>query len=147
MKILAWVALTATTMYAAAPVAAQSTLTLSGDPQAMVISMAVAGSQPDGAVDEGTSYSLVAQEILGIDAQLDALMPPGTALYVQLEPPAASLGAGSVALDTSPRRLVSGVAPGTYNGLSIQYRFTATVEAGVVPMSSRKVTFTITTSP
>jgi hypothetical protein len=147
VKELALLAIGMALHAAAAPAAAQSTLTLSGDPQAMVISTAEAGSQPNAVVDEGTSYSLVAQEILGIDAQLDALMPPGTSLYVQLEPPAASLGAGSVALDTSPRRLVSGIVPGTYNGLSIRYQLTATVEAGVVPMSSRTVTFTITTSP
>lgn len=130
------------------PVRAQvASLTLSGDPQAMVISTAVPGFGPDPVWDEGTTYSLTATEPSAIEVQLDAALPPGVTLEVQLEPPPGALGAGAVALSTTPQVLVSSIPAGTYSGLGISYRLTATVGAGVVPLSSRNVTFTLTSTP
>lgn len=128
------------------PVRAQE-MTLSGDPQALVIATAVAGLGPDPVWDEGTTYSLMTTATSSIEAQLDAPLPPGVTLSLQLEPPPGALGAGTVALGTVPQVLVSSIPAGTYSGLGIRYQLTATVAAGVVPVSSRRITFTITDAP
>lgn len=125
----------------------ESMLTLSGDPQPLVISTAVAGFGPDPVWDEGTTYSLTVTEPSAVEAQLDAPLPPGVTLLVQLEPPSGALGAGPVALSSTPQVLVSSIPVGTYTGLGIRYQFAARVEAGVVPVSSRRITFTITSAP
>lgn len=127
--------------------AQESSLTLSGDPQALVISTAVAGFGPDPAWDEGTTYSLTATATSSIEAQLDSPLPAGVTLRVQLEPPAGALGAGAVVLSTTAQVLVSSIPAGTYSGLGIRYELRATVEAGVVPLSSRRVTFTLVETP
>lgn len=120
-----------------------STLTLSGDPQALVISSAVAGFGPDPVTDEGTTYSVVAEDLSRITGQLDAPLPTGVTLLVRLEPPTGALGQGWVTLGTTAQVLVSSILPGTYSGLGIQYQLRATVAAGVVPLGSRAVTFTV----
>lgn len=132
----------------AQPLSAQvSSLTLSGDPQAMVISTAVAGFGPDPAGDEGTTYSLTATEPSRIEVQLDAPLPPGVTLQLQLEPPPGAIGAGAIELNTAPQVLINSIPAGTYTGLGIRYQLTATVGAGVVPLSSRTVTFTLIGTP
>jgi hypothetical protein len=52
-----------------------------------------------------------------------------------------------VELGTSPRVLVSDIPAGTYIGLGIRYRLSAATEAGIVPISSRAITFTVTSTP
>lgn len=131
----------------AVPMVAQASLTLSGDPQALVISSAVAGFPPDPVFDEGTAYSIVAEELSAIEVSVDAPLPAGVTLHVQMEPPPGALGAGSVEVGTTPRVLVSSILPGTYRGLGIRYQLAAGVDAGVVPISSRRVTFTVTPNP
>lgn len=127
--------------------AQESSVTLSGDPQALVISTAVAGFGPDPAWDEGTTYSLTSAATSSIEGQLDSPLPSGVTLRIQLEPPPGALGAGSVELTTTPRVLVSSIPAGTYSGLGVRYELRATVQAGVVPLSSRRITFTLVETP
>lgn len=119
------------------------TLTVSGNPQAMVIATAVAGAAPDAAEDQGTTYTLTTGSISRIEGHLEAALPTGVGLWVNLEPPLGGLGAGWVQLTTTPQVLVSSILPGTYNPQTIRYRLTATVEAGVVSLNSRQVSFTL----
>lgn len=149
MSRIAWLiaGILAASSTVALPAAAQSVITLSGNPQALVISTAMAGFGPDPVTDEGTTYSVTVEATSSIVAEVDAPLPAGVSLRVRLEPPAVALGAGDVELITSPRVLVSSIPPGTYTGLGIRYELTATVQAGVVPIGSRSVTFTITSSP
>lgn len=132
----------------AQPVRAQvAALTLSGDPQALVISTAVAGFGPDPAWDEGTTYSLTITETSRIEAQLDSPLPTGVTLRVQLEPPPGALGAGAVTLSTTAQVLASSIPAGIYSGLGIRYELRATVGAGVVALSSRRVKYTVVGTP
>lgn len=141
------VMLTVPLLFAQSLDAQTSSLTLSGDPQPLVISTAVAGFGPDPAWDEGTTYSLTAAQTSSIEAQLDSPLPAGVTLRVQLEPPAGALGAGAVVLSTTAQVLVSSIPAGTYSGLGIRYELRATVEAGVVPLGTRRVTFTLVETP
>lgn len=141
-------ALTILLLLQAQPVQAQeSAMTISGDPQALVIATAVAGFGPDPVWDEGTTYSLTATATSSVEAQLDSPLPAGVTLRVQLEPPPGALGAGAVVLSTTAQVLVSSIPAGSYSGLGIQYQLRATVQAGVVPLSSRRVTFTLVETP
>lgn len=119
------------------------TLTVSGNPQALVISTAIAGAAPDPAEDQGTTYSVSTGAISRIEAHLEAALPPGVGLWVNLEPPLGAIGAGWVQLTSTPQVVVSSILPGTYSGRGIRYRLTATVQAGVVSLNSRQVTFTV----
>lgn len=127
--------------------AQESTLILSGDPQTLVIFTAVAGFRPDPLWDEGTTYSLTTTGTSSIEAQLDSPLPPGVTLRVQVEPPPGALGAGVVTLSTTAQVLASSIPAGTYSGLGLRYELSTTVAAGVVPLSSRRVTFTLVGTP
>lgn len=127
--------------------AQEGTISVSGDPQPLVIQSATPGLSPDPAQDVGTTYSLTASEVSAIEARLDAPLPAGVQLQLRLTPPPGGVSAGAVALSTSPRLVVTSIPAGSYGGLTIQYELVATVAAGVVSMSTRQVIFTITTAP
>lgn len=124
--------------------AQQSSLTVSGDPQALIIRVAFAGLSPEPARDEGTVYSVSVTEFSDIVAQLDAPLPAGVTLLLQLEPPPGATGGGAVSLSTVPQTVVRSIPPGSYSVLGVIYELRATVGAGVVPISSRQITFTLT---
>jgi hypothetical protein len=84
---------------------------------------------------------------LGIVGQLDAPMPSNTALRITLAAPGGATSVGPVDLAMTPQTLVRALPLGTFSGLSITYEFRAVVEAGVVPTTSRTVTFTVTAVP
>lgn len=120
-------------------------LSVSGSPAPFTITTAVAGTEPTPITNSVTTYYVRARHPAGarkITGQLDAPMPLGTTLTVQMvaSPGATSLGA--VSLDATVRDLVINIdrEPGTSYGIT--YVFTATVAAGVVPTQIRTVTFT-----
>lgn len=120
-------------------------LSVSGSPAPFTVTTAVAGAEPAPITNSVTTYYVRARHPGGarkISAQLDAPMPLGTTLTIQLvaSPGATSLGA--VSLDATARDLVINIdrEPGTTYGIT--YVFTATIAAGVVPTQTRTVTFT-----
>jgi hypothetical protein len=119
-------------------------MTLSGDPQVLIIRSAIAGFSPDPAQDGGTVYSIEVAETSDIVAQLDGAMPPGVTLRISLETPTGATGTGTVSLSTAPQALVRSIPPGTYTALGIVYELSATVAAGVVSLDARQVVFTVT---
>lgn len=129
--------------------AAQLSIVVNGAPGPLSIVTAVAGSQPAPVTDGSTTYTATIKLSRGASAritgQLDANMPAGTTLTVSLSAVGGGTSAGAVALDVTPRNLVSNIgntgnktATGT-----ITYKFTATTGAGVVAAAGRTVTFTI----
>jgi hypothetical protein len=128
---------------AAPDAAAQSaTLTLSGDPGALSITSAMAGSPPSSVTNAATTYSLSTSYVFTrITARLDAALPAGTTLAVTLVQPTGGQTMGTITLSTADQNLVTSIPVGTYTGLGITYRLSATSAAGVLALASRTVTF------
>gem|GEM_PF-840503 len=97
------------------------------------------------AKDSSTSYSFFTTEKdRKITGALSQNTPQHTVLKVKLQAPSGSSSAGSVQLSTSPRDLVTGIAVTQGKNLPITYTFSATKDAGTVPMKQFTVTYTIT---
>ena len=117
-------------------------LAFSGSPS-LVISSAIAGNAPTSASASG-SYAITTNETdRTITAELDVDMPAGLALFTTLAAPGAGTSAGPVALSTMAQVVVTGIEPVEASGLAVNYGLTATTSAGVVPSTSRTVTYTI----
>ena len=124
---------------------AQTTISLSADPQMLIVSEAVAGSTPHPATDATTTYSLDLGQTSSILARLDGPLPTGVTLRIRLFPPAGAADMGVVTLTTLSQTVVASIPAGTYTGYGITYELSATVEAGVVPLNVRQVVFEIVT--
>lgn len=136
-----------TAVWPAEPSAGQ-TLQASGDPGVLAVSSAIAGQEPDPVSDASAAYDLLDAEAGSkITGRLDAPLPEGVALQVTLEPPPGASGEGPVTLTTTDQELVILIQSGSYTGLTIEYDFSATVEAGVIPVASRDVVFTVVGAP
>ena len=123
-------------------------VTTSGDPPPLTVSSGPAGSELVPGINSTTTYTVVVLGLgLGIVGQLNAPMPPNTALRVTLAAPGGATSLGPVDLALTPRTLVRALPLGTFSGLPITYEFRSVVEAGVVATTSRTVTFTITAVP
>lgn len=141
-RLLTYAVVVLTVQLACSGAAEGQTMTVSGNPQALVISTAAAGMGPDPVEDQGTTYTLSGGTAMRIEGHIDAPLPAGVALWVRLEPPTGAAGSGWVQMSTTPQVLVNAILPGVYSALGISYRLTATVQAGVVSLDSRVVTFT-----
>jgi hypothetical protein len=127
---------------------AQGSITTSGDPPPLTATGGLAGADLVPGVNSSTTYTVVVLGLgLGIIGQLDAPMPANTALRVTLAAPSGAASIGPVDLAITPQTLVRALQLGTFSGLPITYEFRAQVEAGVVPPTSRTVTFTVTAVP
>ena len=119
-------------------------ITVSGNPGALVISTATAGSEPDAATDATTSYSVTTNGTnKRITGSIDTAMPANTALLVSLTAPTGGSSAGQVTLSTTAQDLVTGISTLAESGLTISYEFTANAAAGVVASSTKTVTLTV----
>jgi uncharacterized iron-regulated membrane protein len=124
-----------------------TTLTVSGDPAAMAITTALAGFAPDEATNAVTTYTVKTNAAKKITGQLNAPMPPGMTLTVNLVAVTGATSQGTVILDATPRDLVVNITNAQPRTAGITYVLSATPAAGVVPPQSRTVTFTITNYP
>ena len=119
-------------------------ITVSGNPGALVISTATAGSQPTAATDATTSYSITTNGTnKKITGSIDTAMPANTSLLVTLTAPTGGSSAGQVTLSTTAQDLVTGISTLAESGLTISYEFTADAAAGVVASSTKTVTLTV----
>ena len=130
--------------------AQQTALSTTGSPGTFTISTATAGSQPLTLTNSATSYSVTAKNSAGpkkIIAQLDAPMPFGTTLTVNMVAPSGATSMGAVALDATTRDIVINIVKENSVTQGITYTFAATAAAGVIPAQSRTVTFTLVNYP
>jgi hypothetical protein len=126
-------------------VAAINEIATSGSPAALVVSSALAGSQPSDAVNSVTTYAISTNESTKkITGALDSAMPANTTLKINLAAPTGAASAGDVALTTTAADLVTGISKVAESGKTITYTFSATVAAGVIPPTNRTVTLTVT---
>ncbi|HEX7118593.1 MAG TPA: hypothetical protein VF212_07395 [Longimicrobiales bacterium] len=140
-----WAALLAGLCLGAATPARAQRLSVSGDPAPLVVSTAVPGFAPDPVTDATTTYDVtVGPGQSRIVARLDAPLPPGVTLMVELVPPTGGTSLGPVALTTADQDVVVDIPTSTIEaGLQIRYTLAATPDAGVVAAQTLQVTFTV----
>jgi hypothetical protein len=126
-------------------VTAINELSVSGNPGALTVNAATAGSQPDAVTDATSSYAITTNGTnKKITAALDTAMPAGVTLSLTATAPTVGSSPGKVALSASAADVVTGitqVADG--DGNTLTYELAATVAAGVVESASKTVTLTI----
>ena len=114
----------------------------------MTVTTAVAGLQPAPAaasVNYSTLVFFVGQrKVVG---QINSNMPANTTLSVRLTAPSGGTSLGYQTLSTTPKDLVIAATPIFFNNITIAFNFTTTAAAGVIPTSSRTVTYTLLTYP
>jgi hypothetical protein len=119
-------------------------IAVSGNPGALVVNTAVAGSQPTAATDATTTYSITTNSSFKkITGMLSAAMPANTALRLTLTAPTGASSAGQVTLTASAQDLVTGISTLAEGGLGISYEFSATLSAGIISSAQRTVTLTV----
>lgn len=114
----------------------------------LTVTSATAGSQPN-AVTGSTAYSvsLAFAGQMRITAQLDVNTPANTTVTVRVTGAASGTSLGAIALSTTPKDVVIAATPGFFSNVTIFYTFSGTVLAGVLPITTRTVTFTLLTYP
>ncbi|HEV7587517.1 MAG TPA: hypothetical protein VGO40_05255 [Longimicrobium sp.] len=118
-------------------------LSFTGSPS-LTISTATAGSAPTSAT-ANASYAVTTNETnRKVTAQIDADTPSGVTLSASLAAPSGATSAGAVQLGTTAQDVVTGIGTVNASGLNVTYTLSATAAAGVVPSTSRTVTYTIT---
>ncbi|MDQ6717878.1 MAG: hypothetical protein M3Z17_05975 [Gemmatimonadota bacterium] len=126
------------------------TLSVSGSPGPMTVSVATAGSQPLAVSDATTTYSasaltsLLAKKITG---QVNTNLPPGVTLTISLVAPSGASSSNAVTLDTTPRDLVVNITNAVPQSKAVTYTLSATVAAGTISSTSRTVTLTLVSYP
>jgi hypothetical protein len=126
-------------------VSAVNSFAVSGDPAALVLSSATAGSGLNPASDATTSYSLTTNaNTWKITAALDADMPSDLQLDVLLAAPGASATSGTTTLSLTDADVVTG-GTGALSSSANQITYTLSAPSGVaaVQTGSRTVTFTL----
>lgn len=118
-------------------------IAVTGTPS-LTISAAVAGVAPT-SVSAAASYAITTNESnRKITAVLDADMPSGVTLSIDMAAPALNgSGQGVKPLSTGAQDLVTGISALNESGLAIEYTLSATSAAGVVASDTRTVTFTV----
>lgn len=123
-----------------------ASITVSGNPPPLIVTKARAGKEPESAIDSSTTYTLqVASNTTAIlSVSIDSPMPEGTNLFVSLAAPNQTGALPPIPLRTIPQTAISHIITGIYNNLTITYEYKATVAAGIVPLCTRNIIFTLT---
>ena len=120
-------------------------LSASGDPAALVVNAAVAGSAPTEVSNALTTYAITTNESSKkITGKINTAMGSGLTLKVNLAAPTGGTSAGDVSLSATDQDLVTGITKLNESGKTITYKFSATSDAGVISEATKTVTFTIT---
>jgi len=121
-------------------------ISVSGDPETLIINTAEAGYLPYAATDNTTTYSITTNGATKkITAKIDSDMPAGLDLKVYLNAPSVSgASAGGGSLTTAELDVVTGISPVVASGIAIRYELHP-VSTTLAPTSgTRTVTFTLT---
>ena len=130
--------------------AGAQSLTISANPPAMIISTAVAGSDPTSVTNATTTYTTKTNNALNklkITGRLTAIMPAGMSLAINLTPVASGVSNGSVVLSTVAQDLMGPITNTANQTKTITYTLSATAAAGVVASTTRTVTLTLAAWP
>lgn len=151
VRLLTTTAAAAIHLAAASAVSAQ-TLSVTGAPSLMRVSSTVAaGLEPTAIIGQaGGSYTVTTgnpNRTYAITAQLNANMPTGATLSITMQAPAGATSLGPVAVDVTARNIVTNIGRNVNFTGNIAYDFAPTAAAGVIPSTSRTVTFTVIRFP
>lgn len=125
-------------------VTAINELSVSGNPGALTVNAATAGSQPNPVSDSSTTYAITTNETgKKLTAAIDTAMPDNVTLSLTATAPSVGTSAGKKSLSASPVDVVTGITQVAESGIGLSYELSATVAAGVVSSSSKTVTLTI----
>ena len=121
-------------------------IAVSGNPNALIITDALAGSGFTSVQDENTTYSITTNmDNMKIVASISNGMPSGTRLQLRLASSAGfSKGMVDISNATSPVDVVTGVGRGNDTNQSIGYFFSANADVAAIPNDSRVVLLTLT---
>jgi len=120
-------------------------ISVSGNPAALIVNAAVAGSAPTAVSNSSTTYAITTnQTTRKITGAINTAMPSGLTLTVTLAAPTGGSSAGAVTLTAVAADLVTGISTLNESGSIITYNLSATSAAGVVTSDTRTVTLTLT---
>jgi hypothetical protein len=121
-------------------------ITVTGNPNALVITDAVAGGGLSSVSDNHTAYSLTTNlDNMKIVASINDPMPSGTQLKVQLSSSKAeSAGLVDLTKATTPIDVVTGINRCSDTDQTINYTFAANADVSEIPTQTRVVTLTLT---
>jgi len=128
-------------------VTAINEIEVSGDPGALVVNSATAGSEPTDDTDNTTTWDITTNG--GTDGKkltgaIDTDMPANTTLEINLTAPTGATSSGDVTLSTTAADAVTLIDSVAESALAITYTLSATIAAGVVAQASKTVTLTLT---
>ncbi|MGB2983334.1 MAG: hypothetical protein WBC63_05665 [Candidatus Bipolaricaulia bacterium] len=116
----------------------------------LTIDSATAGSEPDDVTDNSTAtYALTtnaATDAKKITAAIDTDMPSNVSLYLTLGAPTGGTSPGELLISATPADVVTAIETVAESTLSMTFRLSATVAAGVVASASKTLTLTLTDS-
>ena len=119
-------------------------MSVSGNPGALAINAATAGSGLNSVSDASTTWAITTNQTgTKVTAAIDQAMPAGVTLQVNLAAPTGASSAGNVALGTTAADVVTGITKLNESGKAITYTLSATTAAGVVESTTRTVTYTV----
>jgi hypothetical protein len=123
-----------------------SKISVTGNPNSLIISDAVPGSGLSSVSDANTKYSLTTNlDNMKIVASINDKMPAGTSLMVKLSSSkAASVGMVDLSSAVTPVDVVTGISKCSEQNQSISYTFAANADVSEIPTQNRIVTLTLT---
>lgn len=125
-------------------VQAISEIGFSGDPPAFIATSAVPGQDPLPVLDNSTFYAVTTNgSSEKVTASIDTNMPAGTELCIMVAAPVNATSTGIVDLDTTNQNVVTGITQVAQANLQVSYMFESTAAAGIIPLMTRIVTFTL----
>ena len=111
----------------------------------LTVSTAIAGAAPSSVTNATATWAVTTnQSGAKITASIPSGMPPGLTLSASLAPPLGATSAGFQPLGTVAADLVTGITKVAQASMLVTYSLDATAAAGVIPSTSRVVTYTIT---
>jgi len=141
-------AASSTTQTVTYAVSAINEISVSGDPAALTVSTATAGSAPNSVSDATTTYAITTNETgKKITGAINTDMPAGVTLTVNLAAPTGGTSAGVTSLSSVAANLVTGIDTLNESGKTITYSLSATSAAGVVGSATKTVTLTVVDGP
>ena len=118
-------------------------ISVSGNPGALAINTAVAGSAPTAASNASTTWAVTTNQTgAKVTAAINLAMPAGVTLSLNLQNPAGATST-TVSLRTLAVDAVTGITKLNESGRTVTYTLAATAIAGVVASTSHTVTLTM----
>ncbi len=137
-----------TTTTANYEVEAINEISLSSTSISLTVNAATAGSEPDQATDETSTYSITTNcgstNTKKITAAINTAMPTGNTLKINMTAPSTGTSAGAVTLTASAVDAVTAISSVAESGIAITYSLDSTVAGGIIAASNKTVTLTIT---